>query len=25
MERLEIDDINSVLQQNKVRWYGHVL
>jgi len=24
-ERLELDDIISVLQQNRVRWYGHVL
>jgi len=24
-ERLEIDDIISVLQQNRLRWYGHVL
>ena len=23
--RLKIDDIISVLQQNKMRWYGHVL
>jgi len=23
--RLELDDIISVLQQNKLRWYGHVL
>ena len=24
-ERLELDDIISVLQQNSLRWYGHVL
>jgi len=24
-ERLGIDDIALVLQQNKLRWYGHVL
>jgi len=24
-ERLGIDDIISVLQQNRLRWYGHVL
>jgi len=24
-ERLELDDIISVLQQNRLRWYGHVL
>jgi len=24
-ERLESDDIISVLQQNSLRWYGHVL
>ena len=24
-ERLEMDDIMSVLQQNTLRWYGHVL
>jgi len=24
-ERLEIDDIISVLQQNRLRWYEHVL
>jgi len=24
-ERLEIDDIILILQQNKLRWYGHVL
>jgi len=24
-ERLGLDDIISVLQQNKLRWYGHVL
>jgi len=23
--RLELDDIISVLQQNRLRWYGHVL
>jgi len=25
MHRLGLDDITSVLQQNKLRWYGHVL
>jgi len=24
-ERLGLDDMISVLQQNKLRWYGHVL
>ena len=24
-ERLVIDDIGLVLQQNRLRWYGHVL
>jgi len=24
-ERLRIDDIISVMQQHKLRWYGHVL
>ena len=24
-ERLELDDIISVLQQNRLRWYWHVL
>jgi len=24
-ERLSIDDIELVLQQNRLRWYGHVL
>jgi len=24
-ERLRLDDIISVLQQNRLRWYGHVL
>jgi len=24
-ERLGIDDIISVLQKNRLRWYGHVL
>ena len=24
-ERLGIDDIALVLQQNRLRWYGHVL
>ena len=24
-ERLDIDDIALVLQQNRLRWYGHVL
>jgi len=24
-ERLEIDDIVLILQQNRLRWYGHVL
>jgi len=24
-ERLELDDLISVLQQNRLRWYGHVL
>jgi len=24
-ERLELDDIISVLQQNRLRWYGHML
>jgi len=24
-ERLSIDDIALVLQQNRLRWYGHVL
>ena len=24
-ERLVLDDIISVLQQNRLRWYGHVL
>jgi len=24
-ERLRLDDILSALQQNKLRWYGHVL
>jgi len=24
-KRLGIDDIISVLQQNRLRWYGHVL
>jgi len=24
-ERLAIDDIALVLQQNRLRWYGHVL
>jgi len=24
-ERLELDDIISVLQRNRLRWYGHVL
>ena len=24
-ERLRIDDIALVLQQNRLRWYGHVL
>ena len=24
-ERLRIDDIILVLQQNRLRWYGHVL
>jgi len=24
-ERLEIDDIVSILQQNRLRWYGQVL
>ena len=24
-ERLEIEDIISVLQQNRLEWYGHVL
>ena len=24
-ERLEIDDIILILQQNRLRWYGHVL
>jgi len=24
-ERLGIDDIISILQQNRLRWYGHVL
>jgi len=24
-ERLGLDDIISVLQQNKLRWYGHML
>jgi len=24
-ERLELDDIISVLQQNRLQWYGHVL
>ena len=24
-ERLGIDDIASILQQNRLRWYGHVL
>ena len=24
-ERLEIDDIISVLQHNRLQWYGHVL
>ena len=24
-ERLELDDIISVLQQNRLLWYGHVL
>jgi len=24
-ERLRIDDITLVLQQNRLRWYGHVL
>jgi len=24
-ERLGIDDITLVLQQNRLRWYGHVL
>jgi len=24
-ERLGIDNINAWLQQNKLRWYGHVL
>ena len=24
-ERLGLDDIISVLQQNRLRWYGHVL
>jgi len=23
-ERLGLDDISSVLQQNRLRWYGHV-
>jgi len=23
--RLELEDIISVLQQNRLRWYGHVL
>jgi len=25
IERLGIDDIALVLQQNRLRWYGHVL
>jgi len=25
LERFEIDDITLVLQQNRLRWYGHVL
>jgi len=25
IERLGIDDITLVLQQNRLRWYGHVL
>ena len=24
-ERLGVDDIALILQQNKLRWYGHVL
>jgi len=24
-ERLGVDDIASILQQNRLRWYGHVL
>jgi len=24
-ERLGLDDLISVLQQNRMRWYGHVL
>ena len=24
-ERLDIDDIAMVLQQNRLHWYGHVL
>jgi len=24
-ERLRLDDITSVLQQNRLQWYGHVL
>jgi len=24
-ERLDIDDVALVLQQNRLRWYGHVL
>ena len=24
-ERLRLDDVISVLQQNRLRWYGHVL
>jgi len=24
-ERIGLDDIISVLQQNRLRWYGHVL
>jgi len=24
-ERLGLDDITVVLQQNRLRWYGHVL
>ena len=24
-ERLDVDDIALILQQNRLRWYGHVL
>jgi len=24
-ERLDVDDIVLILQQNRLRWYGHVL